>query len=216
MHQKWYNFEGSFCSDSCFIYIIAFKQHHRAIMETFGPNVIWLYLFLHTETLSYLHLTELAQEANPSDHPRASTLFLNKSQTDGQYFSVKDLIRWFLFNLTDSFLSISVREKRKSNYMNHVSFVKNLLNAWLTGVSPAKRLKLSSHLLQMSPGLLTKKYSSCSTIFIDDSTVSQPNLKSTIKWWLYLRLLNVVTEMVLHFEFWCPVFLEPAVFIWRL
>lgn len=70
---------------------------------------------------------ELAQEANPSDHPRASTLFLNKSQTD-------------------------VREKRKSNYLNH-----------------------------MSPGLLTKKYSSCSTIFIDDSTVSQPNLKSTIK-----------------------------------
>ncbi|XP_032362692.1 cyclin-Y-like protein 1 isoform X1 [Etheostoma spectabile] len=71
---------------------------------------------------------ELAQEANPSDHPRASTLFLNKSQTD-------------------------VREKRKSYYLNH----------------------------QMSPGLLTKKYSSCSTIFIDDSTVSQPNLKSTIK-----------------------------------
>ncbi|XP_035533412.1 cyclin-Y-like protein 1 [Morone saxatilis] len=70
---------------------------------------------------------ELAQEANPSDHPRASTLFLNKSQTD-------------------------VREKRKSNYLNH-----------------------------MSPGLLTKKYSSCSTIFLDDSTVSQPNLKSTIK-----------------------------------
>uniref|UniRef100_A0A8C7ZHK1 Uncharacterized protein n=1 Tax=Oryzias sinensis TaxID=183150 RepID=A0A8C7ZHK1_9TELE len=37
-------------------------------------------------------------EANPSDHPRASTLFLNKSQTD-------------------------VREKRKSNYMNHVSTI---------------------------------------------------------------------------------------------
>uniref|UniRef100_A0A8C2ZB30 Cyclin Y like 1 n=1 Tax=Cyclopterus lumpus TaxID=8103 RepID=A0A8C2ZB30_CYCLU len=50
---------------------------------------------------------ELAQESNPSDHPRASTLFLNKSQTDGPY--------------------------------------------------------------------------SCSTIFLDDSTVSQPNLKSTIK-----------------------------------
>uniref|UniRef100_A0A3Q0T1N5 Cyclin-like domain-containing protein n=1 Tax=Amphilophus citrinellus TaxID=61819 RepID=A0A3Q0T1N5_AMPCI len=68
---------------------------------------------------------ELAQEANPSDHPRASTLFLNKSQTD-------------------------VREKRKSNYMNHTS-----------------------------PGLLTKKFSSCSTIFLDDSTVSQPNLKNS-------------------------------------
>nr|XP_023682436.1 cyclin-Y-like protein 1 [Paramormyrops kingsleyae] len=34
---------------------------------------------------------------------------------------------------------------------------------------------------RVSPGLLSKKYSSCSTIFIDDSTVSQPNLKSTIK-----------------------------------
>ncbi|XP_057683997.1 cyclin-Y-like protein 1 [Corythoichthys intestinalis] len=70
---------------------------------------------------------ELAQETNPSDHPRASTLFLNKSQTD-------------------------VREKRKSIYINHTS-----------------------------PGLLTRKYSSCSTIFLDDSTVSQPNLKTTIK-----------------------------------
>ncbi|KAF6722227.1 Cyclin-Y-like protein 1 [Oryzias melastigma] len=70
---------------------------------------------------------ELAQEANPSDHPRASTLFLNKSQTDGQWLLV------YLFNY------------------------------------------------HASPGPLTKKYSSCSTIFIDDSTVSQPNLKSTIK-----------------------------------
>uniref|UniRef100_A0AAY4EW73 Cyclin-like domain-containing protein n=1 Tax=Denticeps clupeoides TaxID=299321 RepID=A0AAY4EW73_9TELE len=69
----------------------------------------------------------LAVESNPSDHARASTIFLSKSQTD-------------------------VRDKRKSNHINHVS-----------------------------PGLLSKKYSSCSTIFIDDSTVSQPNLKSTIK-----------------------------------
>lgn len=28
---------------------------------------------------------------------------------------------------------------------------------------------------------MLRKYSSCSTIFIDDSTVSQPNLKNTIK-----------------------------------
>ncbi|XP_035926766.1 cyclin-Y-like protein 1 isoform X2 [Halichoerus grypus] len=70
---------------------------------------------------------ELALESNPSDHPRASTIFLSKSQTD-------------------------VREKRKSNHLNHVS-----------------------------PGQLTKKYSSCSTIFLDDSTVSQPNLRTTIK-----------------------------------
>ncbi|RMC18456.1 hypothetical protein DUI87_04345 [Hirundo rustica rustica] len=58
---------------------------------------------------------DLALESNPSDHPRASTIFLSKSQTDG--FS------WAAY----------------------------------------------------------KKYSSCSTIFIDDSTVSQPNLRSTIK-----------------------------------
>nr|XP_046175942.1 cyclin-Y-like protein 1 [Oncorhynchus gorbuscha] len=71
---------------------------------------------------------ELAQESNPSDNARASTIFLNKSQTD-------------------------VREKRRSNY-------------------------LSNH--HTSPGS-SKKYSSCSTIFLDDSTVSLPNLKSTVK-----------------------------------
>ncbi|OXB64293.1 hypothetical protein ASZ78_005945 [Callipepla squamata] len=65
---------------------------------------------------------DLALESNPSDHPRASTIFLSKSQTD-------------------------VREKRKSNHINHVS-----------------------------PGQLTKKYSSCSTIFIDDSTCNISNI----------------------------------------
>uniref|UniRef100_A0A672IUN5 Cyclin Y n=1 Tax=Salarias fasciatus TaxID=181472 RepID=A0A672IUN5_SALFA len=35
--------------------------------------------------------------------------------------------------------------------------------------------------LQHHPGPMRRKYSSCSTIFLDDSTVSQPNLKYTIK-----------------------------------
>lgn len=35
--------------------------------------------------------------------------------------------------------------------------------------------------LQHYPGPVRRKYSSCSTIFLDDSTVSQPNLKYTIK-----------------------------------
>ncbi|KAL3999740.1 NACHT, LRR and PYD domains-containing protein 1 [Sarotherodon galilaeus] len=96
---------------------------------------------------------ELAQEANPSDHPRASTLFLNKSQTD-------------------------VREKRKSNYMNHVSYG-SVHTSHFSGVECVSKTHFSLH--SMSPGLLSKKYSSCSTIFLDDSTVSQPNLKSTIK-----------------------------------
>uniref|UniRef100_A0A7N8YNQ0 Cyclin Y n=1 Tax=Mastacembelus armatus TaxID=205130 RepID=A0A7N8YNQ0_9TELE len=70
---------------------------------------------------------DLPIEYNPSDHPRASTIFLSKSQTD-------------------------VQEKRKSLFMNH------------------------HHL-----GPVRRKYSSCSTIFLDDSTVSQPNLKYSIK-----------------------------------
>uniref|UniRef100_A0A8C1PS82 Cyclin Y-like 1 n=1 Tax=Cyprinus carpio TaxID=7962 RepID=A0A8C1PS82_CYPCA len=71
---------------------------------------------------------DLALESNPSDHARASTIFLSKSQTDGDFKCIK-----------------------------------------------------CSFFLKVSPGLVSKKYSSCSTIFIDDSTVSQPNLKSTIK-----------------------------------
>ncbi|KAB0360709.1 hypothetical protein FD754_004865 [Muntiacus muntjak] len=83
---------------------------------------------LHLQHISDREVPEdLALESNPSDHPRAGTIFLTKSQTD-------------------------VREKRKSNHLNHVS-----------------------------PGQLTKKYSSCPTIFLDDSTVSQPNLRTTIK-----------------------------------
>ncbi|XP_077100266.1 cyclin-Y isoform X2 [Siphateles boraxobius] len=74
------------------------------------------------------NIDELNMEYNPSDHPRASTIFLSKSQTD-------------------------VREKRKSLYVNH----------------------------QHPSGPMRRKYSSCSTIFLDDSTVSQPNLKYTIK-----------------------------------
>uniref|UniRef100_A0A8C4RUP9 Cyclin Y n=1 Tax=Erpetoichthys calabaricus TaxID=27687 RepID=A0A8C4RUP9_ERPCA len=73
------------------------------------------------------NIDDLNMEFNPSDHPRASTIFLSKSQTD-------------------------VREKRKSLYINH-----------------------------HPPGQIRRKYSSCSTIFLDDSTVSQPNLKYTIK-----------------------------------
>uniref|UniRef100_A0A8D0AIA6 Cyclin Y n=1 Tax=Sander lucioperca TaxID=283035 RepID=A0A8D0AIA6_SANLU len=74
------------------------------------------------------NVDELNMEYNPSDHPRASTIFLSKSQND-------------------------VRDKRKSLFINNVSH-----------------------------GTLRRKFSSCSTIFLDDNTVSQPNLKYTIKW----------------------------------
>uniref|UniRef100_A0A4W6G8K8 Cyclin Y n=1 Tax=Lates calcarifer TaxID=8187 RepID=A0A4W6G8K8_LATCA len=71
------------------------------------------------------NIDDLPMEYNPSDHPRASTIFLSKSQTDGEFCSI-----------------------------------------------------LLAHII---PGPVRRKYSSCSTIFLDDSTVSQPNLKYTIK-----------------------------------
>ncbi|XP_036374877.1 cyclin-Y-like isoform X1 [Megalops cyprinoides] len=80
------------------------------------------------------NIDDLNMEYNPSDHPRASTIFLSKCQTDVAVPSKK------------------VREKRKSLFMNH-----------------------------HPPGQMRRKYSSCSTIFLDDNTVSQPNLKFTIK-----------------------------------
>lgn len=36
-----------------------------------------------------LSVSDLALESNPSDHPRASTIFLSKSQTDGKFFPIK-------------------------------------------------------------------------------------------------------------------------------
>ncbi|XP_042570005.1 cyclin-Y-like isoform X1 [Cyprinus carpio] len=89
------------------------------------------------------NIDELNMEYNPSDHPRASTIFLSKSQTDVPLLNKK------------------IREKRKSLYVNH-----------LTHIAESK---------QHPSGPMRRKYSSCSTIFLDDSTVSQPNLKYTIK-----------------------------------
>ncbi|XP_028987200.1 cyclin-Y-like isoform X1 [Betta splendens] len=78
------------------------------------------------------NVDELNMEYNPSDHPRASTMFLSKSQND-------------------ELLYRNIREKRKSLFINH------------------------------NHGTSRRKYSSCATIFLDDNTVSQPNLKYTIK-----------------------------------
>ncbi|XP_021107240.1 cyclin-Y-like protein 1 isoform X2 [Heterocephalus glaber] len=68
-----------------------------------------------------------ALESNPADHPRASTIFLNKSHAYTQ-------------------------DQRKSNYFNHVF-----------------------------PGQLTRRYNSCSTIYVDDSTLSLPNCADMVE-----------------------------------
>ncbi|KAK6310594.1 hypothetical protein J4Q44_G00186490 [Coregonus suidteri] len=86
------------------------------------------------------NVDELNMEYNPSDHPRASTIFLSKSQTDVEL------------------PSNNVREKRKSLFINHLT-----------------------HIDESKHGSRRRKHSSCSTIFLDDNTVSQPNLKFTIK-----------------------------------
>ncbi|XP_019901170.1 cyclin-Y isoform X1 [Esox lucius] len=86
------------------------------------------------------NVDELNMEYNPSDHPRASTIFLSKSQTDVELPSK------------------NVREKRKSVFVNHLT-----------------------HIDESKHGSTRRKHSSCSTIFLDDNTVSQPNLKFTIK-----------------------------------
>ncbi|XP_062350009.1 cyclin-Y isoform X1 [Cinclus cinclus] len=109
------------------------------------------------------NIDDLNMEFNPSDHPRASTIFLSKSQTDApweeNYFDLcvsclqSCILNAVVFSVEQSSTgSLWVREKRKSLYINH-----------------------------HPPGQLRRKYSSCSTIFLDDSTVSQPNLKYTIK-----------------------------------
>ncbi|XP_054379225.2 cyclin-Y-like protein 2 isoform X2 [Pongo abelii] len=84
---------------------------------------------------------DIPLEPNPSDHPKASTIFLRKSQTDEKkdFLCCRRHVQ-------------SVQEKRKSNYTKHVS---------------------TEH--------FTQQYSSCSTIFLDDSTASQPHLTMTLK-----------------------------------
>jgi len=47
--------------------------------------------------------------------------------------------------------------------------------------SKARRRSQYENHIHHEDGRLSKKFSSCSTIFLDDSTVSQPNLKNTIK-----------------------------------
>uniref|UniRef100_A0A8C8M2W6 Cyclin-like domain-containing protein n=1 Tax=Oncorhynchus tshawytscha TaxID=74940 RepID=A0A8C8M2W6_ONCTS len=88
------------------------------------------------------NMDDLNMEYNPSDHPRASTIFLSKSQTDVTACDVC--------------------------------------------------------VLQHHAAPVRRKYSSCSTIFLDDSTVSQPNLKYTIKWEIDGRMVLDIFDEKLH------------------
>ncbi|KAM6920189.1 cyclin-Y-like isoform 1-T1 [Lycodopsis pacificus] len=93
------------------------------------------------------NVDELNMAYNPSDHPRASTIFLSKSQND-------------------EVPCRNVRDKRKSLFINN-------------------------------HGTSRRKYNSCSTIFLDENTVSQPNLKNTIKCVslaIYYHIKNRETE----------------------
>ncbi|CAH1249721.1 CCNY [Branchiostoma lanceolatum] len=101
--------------------------------------------------LQHISDREVAEdhEEDPSNHPRASTIFLMKSTApNGKVLELTSHHR------SDGLLVHHSSKKRNNHHINHQ---------------------------QESPNNLNKKFSSCSTIYIDDSTVSQPNLKNTLK-----------------------------------
>lgn len=71
-----------------------------------------------------------------------------------------------------------------SNHKGTLFLHRSLSNPGNNGLFPGRRTVSTgsdSRKRNGMGGTLTRKCSSCSTIFLDDSTVSQPNLKSTIK-----------------------------------
>lgn len=84
---------------------------------------------------------------------------------------------WFLFQLmcfhfsTKTLLKWKFLPHHKSSNFLYINFL--YINSYKVNT-----LKFCNF-QNVTPVL--RKYSSCSTIFIDDSTVSQPNLKNTIK-----------------------------------
>lgn len=47
---------------------------------------------------------DLPMEYNPSDHPRASTIFLSKSQTDGEFCSIFCIDNFIISHLLNVFI----------------------------------------------------------------------------------------------------------------
>lgn len=69
-----------------------------------------------------------------------------------------------------------------SNHKGTLFLHRSLSNPGNSSTFPGRRtMSTGSEKKNGVGGTLTRKFSSCSTIFLDDSTVSQPNLKSTIK-----------------------------------
>lgn len=88
-----------------------------------------------------------------------------------------------LSNETFELPHISDREDL-SNHKGTLFLHRSLSNPGNNGMFPGRRTFSTgsdSRKRNGMGGTLTRKCSSCSTIFLDDSTVSQPNLKSTIK-----------------------------------
>lgn len=70
--------------------------------------------------------------------------------------------------------------------------------------------------IQVSPGHLREKYSSCATLFVD-STISQPDLKVTLQWWVQIGdrplILPICTFIWLSFSAlrlknWCQLYID--------
>jgi len=73
---------------------------------------------------------------------------------------------------------------------------------------------LTSSLQRNSPGTPNQlqKANSCSTIFIDDNTVSQPNLRATLKWYGAVSILHRAQETCIIVTFWVDLLSTIAVY----
>ncbi|XP_035890324.1 cyclin-Y-like protein 1 [Phyllostomus discolor] len=117
----------------------------------------------HVLHISDLEMSEeLASELIPSDHPRASTIFLKKSQMDDCPLNSPPLA-----------YRPPQRRNKGAREQPHRTPTQALAPPLPQALSPQENEVPLSH--------LTEKYSSCSTIFLDDSTICQPNLGITVQ-----------------------------------
>lgn len=112
----------------------------------------------HDESSTNLqHISEREPEdldSDPSTHPSAGPLFMRRSRSDVRS-KLKFCIYWIVINILYP-LDCKDKEKHRLSAAN-------------------------IHLDTSATNGRLNKASSCSTIFLDDSTVSHPNLKNTIK-----------------------------------
>lgn len=159
-----------------FFFVLPFHQRNHKI-----SHHIWQ---VHTSAYNSLYS---CVELISACHHFSVTLFLKDDFPVISNPAYKVWLAWFKqlsMSITRDLLKINKNSETWPTIDKCVTSLKKCSHQkGLLSCDTLKLLIVWFHCLQVSPGPLSKKYSSCSTIFIDDNTVSQPNLKSTIKWW---------------------------------